>query len=133
MIRALEGCRVLVVEDELLIAMDVADSLEEAGASVVGPTSSIEGATSLLRHSKVKAAVLDIRLRKQLVYPLADALAAQDIPYVFISGLDDEEVPEKYLDVPLCHKPFGGHYVARMLAGERQRRALAAGAREIAA
>jgi DNA-binding NtrC family response regulator len=106
MLRALEGCRVLVADDEPLIAMNLSEELLAEGAIVIGPTASVEDAMGLLAQEKVEAAVVDIRLGTQLAYPLADALDGQGVRFVFATGCDLDTVPEKYAHVPICQKPY---------------------------
>jgi CheY-like chemotaxis protein len=111
----LAGCRVLVADDEPLIAMNLAEELEAAGAVVVGTAASMESAVALLGCEEVDAAVLDIMLGNELVYPLADSLSARSIPYVFATGYLTEALPEKYADIPICGKPFAANAVVEAL------------------
>ncbi len=112
---ALADRRVLVVEDEYFLADDMAQALRKLGAEVVGPVPSLEEATALLAHEHVDAAVLDINLRGQTVYPVADALREQGVPFVFATGYDETAVPEAYKDVPRWEKPFKPEDLARAL------------------
>jgi DNA-binding NtrC family response regulator len=82
----LSGLKVLVVEDEPLIAMDLQDLLTESGCTVVGPASSLEQGMRLMKEEAVDGAVLDINLGREMVFPLADALAGQSIPFVYVTG-----------------------------------------------
>jgi DNA-binding NarL/FixJ family response regulator len=124
MSRVLEGCRVLVADDEPLIAMDLAEELEAAGAMVVGPVGTLDGALALLSQSEVDVALLDVMLGEQMVYPLADSLTALDIPFVFATGFVGETHPRKYADVPICPKPFALNAcveaLTRALAGKHK-------------
>jgi DNA-binding response OmpR family regulator len=115
MVSALEGRRVLVADDEPLIAMDLAEELEAAGAFVLGPASTIEDAMALFTSGRVDAAVLDIQLGDELIYPLADRLAVDGVPFVFITGCQTATIPEAYADVPVCDKPFPSNSVAAAL------------------
>jgi two-component SAPR family response regulator len=112
----LQGLRVLVVEDEHLVALALADDLEEAGAIVVGPAASVEGALGLIAQHAVDAAVRDIKLQAQMVFPVADVLAAKDVPFLFTSGFDAAVLPAHYADVPTCDKPASPVTLMRMLA-----------------
>jgi DNA-binding response OmpR family regulator len=102
----LAGGRILIVEDEYLIADDLAASLRGCGADVVGPTATIEGARRLIdANSQLDVAVLDINLRDQYVYPLVDRLRDAGVPVVFTTGYDAAVIPAKYAGIPLCEKP----------------------------
>ena len=101
----LDGCRVLVVEDDYFLADDIVSVLSDAGANIVGPVPTISTALAQL-SADVDAAVLDINLRGELVWPMADALRAKDVPFVFATGYGPEVVPETYSDVTHCIKPL---------------------------
>jgi CheY-like chemotaxis protein len=112
---ALANRRVLIVEDEYFLADDMARSLQKLGVQVIGPVPTVEGALALLADQPVDAAVLDINLRGQMVFPVADTLREQDIPFVFATGHDESVVPETYKDVPRWEKPFKPEDLARAL------------------
>jgi DNA-binding response OmpR family regulator len=112
----LKNLPVLIVEDEYLIAMELIEQLEMVGAHVLGPVSSVEDALKLISdHSAISVAVLDCNLRGDLCYPVADALQARRIPFVFTSGYSADEFPEKYAGVPLLGKPFSASEVVARL------------------
>ncbi|KLK93984.1 chemotaxis protein CheY [Microvirga vignae] len=113
---ALARCRVLVVEDEYFIADDMAKALEKLGAEVVGPVPKREKALALISSGeKIDAAVLDINLRGEEVFPVADALAAHGIPFVFATGYDASSIPPSYAAVPRWEKPFSPDALSRAL------------------
>ena len=113
----LKGCKVLVVEDEYLIAWDISNTLEAAGATVIGPSGRLSDALDLLEtHDDITAAVLDIRLHGVLVFPIADILEARGIPFVFTSGCDSREIPKGYRKAAHCQKPVGPAELLRTLA-----------------
>src|SRR6516164_2815923 len=85
--------RVLVVEDEYLVAMDMSAYLEAAGAHVVGPASNVNAALEVLERTELDGAILDVNLRGEMAYPIADALTARGIPFVFTTGYDARTVP----------------------------------------
>jgi CheY-like chemotaxis protein len=103
----LKGFRLLVVEDEYLVAADLTASLESLGAEVIGPAASVEEALSLLdtNGGRLDGAVLDINLHNERVYPVADVLTARGIPFVFTTGYDAAAVPTAYAWAPRCEKP----------------------------
>lgn len=113
----LENRRILVVEDEYIIAADLAASLAELGVTVIGPANSIVDALNLLERELVPdAAVLDVNLGQEKVYPVADALRERGVPFVFATGYDDFVVPDQYAGVPRCEKPVDMHALSRLLA-----------------
>lgn len=88
--------RVLVAEDNYLIAAEVAEALQGAGATIVGPLPSLGQLKRSAHSCAVDAAVLDIRLGKELVFPAADILVQSSVPLVFFSGYDDIVIPERF-------------------------------------
>ncbi|HUL08464.1 MAG TPA: PAS domain S-box protein [Candidatus Acidoferrum sp.] len=100
------GRRVLVVEDEPLIAMDIAATLTDAGCAVVGPASSVEEAKALIADAAFDAALLDANLGGRPVDELAAALTRQAIPFAFLTGYGREGLPEAYRHAPMIGKPF---------------------------
>lgn len=96
---------VLVVEDEYLIADDLARDFASRGATVIGPFATLEGALASLDERRPDMAVLDINLRGDAVFPLADALTARHVPFVFATGYDEGAIPETFAHVPRYEKP----------------------------
>ena len=108
---ALTGKRVLVVEDEALVAMLVADELRGAGAEVVGPAPSVADALRLVEAAAaadggISAAVLDINLDGRHVRPVADRLAALGVPFLFATGYGENCDTGGHGAAPTLHKPF---------------------------
>ncbi len=97
--------RVLVVEDEPLIAFDVADHLREAGFEVVGPVASVSAALKLLNSQGCDLAVLDVNLGRETAAPIADVLCAKSLPFIALSGYSSEQLPEIFQRAPLLTKP----------------------------
>ena len=102
----LVGLRVLVVEDELLLALDLQAILEEAGCKVIGPAMRVDQALQRIAEEVIEAAVLDVNLGHETVFPVADALAERRLPFVFLSGYDRDTLPERFHDRPLLGKPY---------------------------
>jgi CheY-like chemotaxis protein len=101
------GRKILIVEDEFLIAMDIETSIEDAGGEVVGPAGTVDAALAAVTNAgDIDGAVLDINLRGKLVYPVADALAERQIPFIFTTGYDDGSIPERFAAVRRCGKPI---------------------------
>jgi CheY-like chemotaxis protein len=103
---SMQGRRVLVVEDEYLLAEDLREELEDQGAEVMGPVASVADALALLESGPVPdMAFLDINLGGEMAYPVADALRARDIPFIFATGYEAHAIPKAYADVPRVEKP----------------------------
>jgi len=102
----LAGRRILLVEDELLIAMALEDVLRSEGCVIVGPVWHIEAALKAAREEAVDAAVLDVNLAGERVYPVAQALAERNVPFVFTTGYSHSELPAEHADRPSLAKPF---------------------------
>jgi DNA-binding response OmpR family regulator len=106
LVRGLSGCRVLLVEDEYLIGEDIKRALERVEVEVIGPVAMLDDALAQLSATTVDVAVVDIKLRGEMAYPLADELAARRIPFIFATGYREDYIPERFRDVPRWHKPF---------------------------
>ena len=102
----LSGQRVLIVEDEYFLAQDLAEYLNHLGVEVVGPVGTVTDALELLHYADIQGAVLDITLRGERVYPVADVLEQKQVPFVFASGYGGELEPNAYTDIPRCIKPL---------------------------
>jgi len=100
------GCRVLVVEDEMLIAVAIEQVLHALDCQVVGPVGSLEKALKLAQGDSFDVAILDVTIRGGKVYPVAELLLARGIPFVFASGYRDWALPEALRDQPRLMKPF---------------------------
>ncbi|MCK1282598.1 response regulator [Bradyrhizobium sp. 44] len=104
--QSLLGRRLLVVEDEYMIAADLARALEDRGAEVIGPAGSVEDALNLVAaEQRIDGAVLDINLRGERSYPVADALRTRGVRFVFTTGYDAWAIPDAYAAVPRVEKP----------------------------
>ena len=118
--------RVLVVEDEFLLADDIAESLREMGAAVIGPVPRRSEALSLVGDlissgEKIDAAILDFRLQGKTVLPLMELLQDHGVLFVFATGLDRYMLPPECQGVPLWQKPFDVVELARALPSLIQR------------
>ena len=101
----LAGKRILVVEDESLVAMMIDDLLTDRGAIVVGPVGTLEGALDLARSQTVDAALLDVNLHGERSTPVAEVLSARDIPYVLATGYVAAECAD-YAPAAVLQKPY---------------------------
>ncbi|WP_336490592.1 response regulator [Methylobacterium nigriterrae] len=112
----LAGCRVLVVEDEYFIADDLRRQFAACGAEVLGPVPRVEEALALIAKTpKIDGAVLDINLQDEMVYPVAEALQARGVPFIFATGYDKTMIPARYAGVRHCEKPLELAQVATAL------------------
>ncbi len=102
----LAGCRVLVVEDEMVIALLIEEALQELGCIVVGPVAKLDAALRLAADEVLDVAVLDVNIRGGHVYPVAEQLQARGVPFVFASGYEDWALQEAFRDRPRLIKPF---------------------------
>ncbi|WP_406857947.1 response regulator [Alsobacter sp. KACC 23698] len=121
----LDQHRILVVEDENLIALDLAHALRRLGAEVIGPAASVSKARALISDAKgpISMAILDINLHGELVFPLAEELRARQVPFLFASGYAQPVLPERYANVPIWGKPLDSEAFAKALAAHLARKA----------
>jgi len=112
----LAGRRILVVEDEMMIAMLVEDMLLDLGCSVVGPVHALADALDLARSEPgLDAALLDVNLAGQLVFAVADALREKGVPAIFSTGYGDAGLRDIDRGSPVLQKPFRAGDLARAL------------------
>jgi CheY-like chemotaxis protein len=109
--------RVLVVEDDELIAECLHQTLEDAGACVVGPFGSVPEVLDLLTTGgpAIDLALLDVNIRGESCFPVADALQARRIPFVFMTGYSESAIPECYRQVPRLEKPIPHDEILRVV------------------
>jgi len=113
------GLRVLVVEDEFLVALGLEDDLRHWGCRVVGPVASLASALDAAEHERLDIALLDINLGNETVFPAAERLAERGVPFLFCSAFTGpERVPREFADRPRVTKPFTGDMVVAALAAE---------------
>lgn len=108
--------RILVVEDEFLVALDVEAMLAALGCDLAGPAATVEQAIALLASERVDAALLDINVGGKLVFPVAERLAGQGIPFAFATGYDAGSVlPDRFADRPVLRKPYDEEHLADLV------------------
>ena len=98
--------RVLVVEDEYLIRMLLEDMLAELGFAMAAGAGSLPEACELAANGDFAAAILDVNLDGEEIYPVADILARRGTPFVFVTGYGEDSLAENYRDRPALQKPF---------------------------
>lgn len=115
---SLVGFRVLVVEDEPLISMLLEDMLDELGCVVAGTAASVAQALDLLTADlEADAALLDVNLGGEKVFPVADQLLRRRVPFAFSTGFGPADLAERYPSVPLLYKPYRPEALAKALSG----------------
>jgi PAS domain S-box-containing protein len=105
-LKSSEKPRVLLVEDEALVAMMIQDTLTEFGFQVIGPISTASEALAASRDRQFDAAVLDINLGDGMVYTVAEILSKRGVPFVFVTGYDADSVDSRFAGVPILQKPI---------------------------
>jgi CheY-like chemotaxis protein len=111
----LKGMQILIVEDEFLLANDMARQFAKAGAKVLGPSVTVDEAR--LHVEKADAAILDIHVNGELVFPIADELARRRVPFVFFTGSENTKIPTRFHFVRKLRKPLSPEQLARELIG----------------
>ena len=98
--------RVLVVEDEALLAETLCDLMQDAGCEAVGPAATVDAALQLIEQGGVDVALLDIRLKRETSFPVAHALRNRGIPFVFLTSYAQHQLPDDLGDAIVVEKPF---------------------------
>jgi CheY-like chemotaxis protein len=114
-IAKLDGLRVLVVEDEMMVSMLIEDMLADMGCHVVGPASRLDEAMELVGSAELDCAVLDVNLGGQPIFPLADVLREKGAPFAFATGYGDAGLRDIDKGTPVLQKPFRESDLARVL------------------
>jgi CheY-like chemotaxis protein len=110
------GWRILVVEDEGLIAMFISDTLNEMGHLVIGPVRTIGDALTMIDEEMIDMALLDINLGAgKTSYPIAEMLRRRNVPFAFLTGYGRGGVSGDFLDRPVISKPIDQRYLAETL------------------
>jgi two-component SAPR family response regulator len=115
MTRQLAGKHVLIVEDEPVIAENLAFEFAENGAKVIGPVASVKAALDVIENTNLDGVTLDIKLMGEMAFSVADVLAGRDIPFVFLTGYDAGAVPASHAKVHRLEKPVTPEVVRRAL------------------
>jgi CheY-like chemotaxis protein len=113
----LAGRRILLVEDELLIAMLLEAALKDHGCAVVGPFGRLSEAMEAARTERLDGALMDVNLAGERVFAAAEILCARAVPFLLLSGYGNKVLPEEHQDWPVRSKPFQIDRVMGELAG----------------
>ena len=113
----LSGLRVMIVEDEAMVSMMIEDMLGAIGCVVVGMAASLTRGLAMVDDDALAldAAVLDVNLSGEKVYPIAERLAAKHVPFIFSTGYGHQGLAEQFARVPTLTKPFGAPQLEAML------------------
>ncbi|SDX87578.1 response regulator [Citreimonas salinaria] len=107
--------RVLLVEDEMLIAMEMEDLLVELGFEVVGPAMRLKRAAELAARETLDFALLDINLASETSFPVARLLRARQLPFAFVTGYGVAGLTDEFKDTPTLQKPVDRHHLQRVV------------------
>ena len=98
--------RILLAEDEFLVGLVLEEDLRGAGYGVVGPYTTVASALEASRRERIDLAVLDVNLAGEMIYPLADELRSRGVPFIFMSGYSEKDIPERFRATPRFDKPY---------------------------
>lgn len=115
--RQVTGLRVLIVEDESLVALLLEDMLAELGHTVIGPVAHVKKALDMIQREEIDLAILDVNINGENTYSIADVLAARNVPFLFSTGYDKESLHGSHQDRPTLQKPFPRQDLENLLAG----------------
>jgi CheY-like chemotaxis protein len=101
-----EGFTILIVEDHVVIAADLADAVQRSGGQVLGPVSRLSEALAVIATAPCDAALLDINLGHETSYLAAQMLQVREVPFAFLTGSDGDEIESGYAKIPVLRKPF---------------------------
>jgi DNA-binding response OmpR family regulator len=104
MAHQLAGKRVLIVEDEQMLAEYLADAMAAEGAEVIGPVATVTAALDAIASTRLDGVTLDLKLAGEMTFRVADALAARNVPFVFLTGYGAADVPARHTNVSRVEK-----------------------------
>jgi DNA-binding response OmpR family regulator len=102
----LRAPQIMLVEDDVLLAMDVSAALSNAGHGIVGPFATVPSALHAAGTNPIDAAILDVDLKGQMSFPVADVLAGANVPFLWLSGSSADVIPHQHRVRPFLSKPF---------------------------
>lgn len=111
----LKGHRILIVEDNFVMALDLSLMIEDLGGAVVGPAGRLDEGMALAQSNELDGAILDVNLDGANTFFLADGLLAADVAVIFATGYDVKMLPERFAQTPKLSKPFSIRTLERVL------------------
>ena len=118
---ALHGCSILIVEDDPLIGLSLVEIIRNERGTPVGPASNSKDALAAIEGRRMHGALLDIALRAETVFDFADVMRDRNIPFVFLTGHFEPNVPSRFEGVPIVEKPCTRFQIVSSLKAEIQR------------
>jgi len=118
--RELEGVRVLIVEDDAMLAMALEMALSDLGCEIVALASNLADAVPLAAEVAVDGAILDVNLAGEMIFPVADILTARGIPFIFATGYGSDGLRDCDRDRPVLQKPYQMGTLAKVARQWRQ-------------
>jgi DNA-binding response OmpR family regulator len=115
MTHRLAGKRVLIVEDEHLFADYLVDAMADEGAEVIKTATTVNAALHIIANTFLDGVTLDLKLKGEMTLPVADTLAARNIPFIFLTGYGAADVPARHANVTRVEKPVAPGVVCRVL------------------
>lgn len=118
----LSNRRILIVEDEYLLADELRAELQEVGATIIGPAANLADATAAIAaEDRIDCAILDANLGGEMVYPAADKLIERDVPVIFTTGYDTSVIPSRFGRIVKCGKPVNMKRIIEAIERELQK------------
>jgi DNA-binding response OmpR family regulator len=111
----LKGHRILIVEDNFVMALDLSLLVEDLGGAVIGPAGRLDEGVALAQSNELDGAILDVNLDGENTFPLADGLLAADVAVIFATGYDVTMLPERFARTPKLSKPFSARSVEKAI------------------
>ncbi len=113
---SLQGCRILIAEDEYLLADELQQRLGDMGAIVLGPVGTVEDALETIAlERQIDGAILDINLGGKPIFRAAELLVERNTPFIFTTGYERSSIPGHFSQVICCQKPVVLHKIAEAI------------------
>jgi DNA-binding response OmpR family regulator len=121
-LRTLEGVRILIVEDEAIVAFDICAQLSDLGAECIGPAATLDIALNMIDREDFHCAILDVRLGHASIYPAAERLRDKGVPWIFHTGdADLSTLNRDWPGYPVLQKPVDTHALERQLVNSTKK------------